>query len=239
MAKPKARNFAFLIYPDSSPNDWRTRLESLGLPIAASPIHNKDKVERVESPQDLSDEERDLYQAGRLFKKPHRHILYIAKNPVTTEAVRNKIKRALGEKSVQHVEIVDNVQGAYLYLTHESKDAKAKHKHVYPKKDLVLLNNFDIDRYVTLDDAQKKKLFNVLTQAIVEYKIENILDLSDYINDHGEEIGVPTLDVMNDVIAPRTGLLRLYLDGAYQRRLNGTRIPADKQTGEIIEPTQK
>lgn len=239
MAKPKARNFSFLIYPDSSPNDWRTRLESLGLPIAASPIHDQDKVERVKSPLDLSDEERDLYQQGLLFKKPHRHILYIAKNPVTADAVRNKVKRALGEKAVQHVEIVDNVEGAYLYLTHESKDAKAKHKHVYSKKDLVLLNNFDIDRYVTLDDVQKKEMFNAITHAIVDYKLENILDLSDYINEHGKEIGVPTLSVMNDIISPRTGLIRLYFDAAYHRRLNGRRIPVDRQTGEILEPKHK
>ena len=48
-----------------------------------------------------------------------------------------------------------NVENAYLYLTHESKDAKAKNKHVYDKQEIKLLNNFDIDRYVSLDSAEK------------------------------------------------------------------------------------
>lgn len=45
---------------------------------------------------------------------------------------------------------------------------------------------------------------------------------------------VQTLDVMNDVIAPRTGLLRLYFDGAYQRRKNTIGPLYDRETGEIL-----
>jgi hypothetical protein len=39
---------------------------------------------------------------------------------------------------------------------------------------------------------------------------------------------------MNDVIAPRTGLLRLYFDGAYQRRKNTIGPLYDRETGEIL-----
>ena len=48
----------------------------------------------------------------------------------------------------------------YLYLTHESKDAIEKKKHKYDKADIKHINNFDIDRYVTLDDEN----FEILTK---------------------------------------------------------------------------
>ena len=42
MAKEKARYFTFLLYPDSIPEDWEMRLELIGVPIAVSPLHDKD-----------------------------------------------------------------------------------------------------------------------------------------------------------------------------------------------------
>ena len=45
MAKEKSRNFTFLLYPDGEgfPSDWDERLEKIGVPIAISPLHDKDK----------------------------------------------------------------------------------------------------------------------------------------------------------------------------------------------------
>ena len=45
MAKDKARYFTFLLYPESIPEDWETKLELLGVPMAISPIHDKDLSE--------------------------------------------------------------------------------------------------------------------------------------------------------------------------------------------------
>ena len=42
MAKEKARYFTFLLYPDSIPEDWELRLELIGVPMAISPLHDKD-----------------------------------------------------------------------------------------------------------------------------------------------------------------------------------------------------
>ncbi|WP_218668851.1 Rep family protein, partial [Staphylococcus hominis] len=50
---------------------------------------------------------------GKVYKKPHYHVLYIARNPVTTESVRKKIKRALGSKSLSHIEIIDGIESVY------------------------------------------------------------------------------------------------------------------------------
>ena len=44
MAKDKARYFTFLLYPESIPADWKQRLELIGVPIAISPLHDRDKA---------------------------------------------------------------------------------------------------------------------------------------------------------------------------------------------------
>lgn len=42
MAKEKSRYFTFLLYPESIPSDWEMKLELLSVPMAISPIHDKD-----------------------------------------------------------------------------------------------------------------------------------------------------------------------------------------------------
>ncbi|MFR6494972.1 MAG: Rep family protein [Lactococcus lactis] len=225
----KARNFTFIIYPESIPEDWQDCLIKLDVPMAISPLHDMDEK------KDKSKwENTDIIRNGKHYKKAHYHVIYIARNPVTVESVRKKIKRVLGNKSLSHIEIVDSVSHVYKYLTHESADAIKKKKHKYDFKDIVLLNDFDIDRYVTMDESQKKELFNALTVVIYENKLENYFDLVEFVLNKGGEIGISNLGVLNDVISARTGLLRLALDGAYQRRKRSEPKKYDEQTGELL-----
>lgn len=211
MAKEKARYFTFLLYPESIPNDWELKLETLGVPIAVSPLHDRDKS-NVE---------------GQKYKKPHYHVIYIAKNPVTADSVRKKIKLLLGEKSLAMVQVVLNVENTYLYLTHESKDAIAKKKHVYDKADIKFINNFDIDRYVTLDVEEKAELFNMVVSLIRAYTLQNIFDLYDFVDENGETYGL-TINLVNEVISGKTGFMKLLFDGAYQRSKRGTKTRTEE-----------
>ncbi|MFZ1758341.1 MAG: replication protein [Streptococcus suis] len=215
MAKEKARYFTFLLYPESIPSDWELKLETLGVPIAVSPLHDKDKS-NVE---------------GQKYKKPHYHVLYIAKNPVTADSVRWKIKKLLGEKSLAMVQVVLNVENTYLYLTHESKDAIAKKKHVYDRADIKHINNFDIDRYVTLDVEEKAELFNVVVSLIRAYTLQNIFDLYDFIDENGEAYGL-TINLVNEVISGKTGFMKLLFDGAYQRNKRGVKTNIEGQKND-------
>ena len=107
MAKEKSRFFTFLMYPDADgfPEDWEDRLERIGVPIAISPLHNMDKAK------------------GGGFKKAHYHGIYVAKNPVTSESVRNKLKAVLSSqefecKAIAMVQVIhESVESVYLYLT--------------------------------------------------------------------------------------------------------------------------
>lgn len=217
MAKEKARYFTFLLYPESIPTDWIQKLESLDVPIAISPIHDKD----------LSNVE------GQKYKKAHYHVIYVAKNPVTADSVRVKIKRLLGEKALAKVQIViQSMENMYLYLTHESKDAIAKNKYKYKKSDIIQLNNFDIDRYITLDAEDKDDMLNEVCDLIDEHGLANIRELRRFIRVHGAEYGLPSMKIINSVLRSHTGLIRLYFDAVYQERKYG-RFNVDYETGEI------
>jgi len=219
MAKDKARHFTFLLYPESIPEDWQLKLESIGLPIAISPLHDKD-ISGVE---------------GQKYKKAHYHVIYVAKNPVTADSVRFKIKQLLGANSIAVVQIVvQSMEAMYLYLTHESKDAIAKNKVKYPKKDIKLINNFDIDRYITLDAEDKDDMLNDVCDLIDEHGLANIRELRRFIKVHGSEYGLPSMKVVNSVLRSHTGLIRLYFDAVYQERRYG-RSGVDSETGEIIK----
>lgn len=217
MAKDKARYFTFLLYPESIPKDWEMKLESVGIPIAISPLHDKD----------LSDLE------GQKYKKAHYHVIYIAKNPVTADSVRKRIQRTLGDKSVSMVQIViQSIENIYLYLTHESKDAIAKNKVKYSKKDIKLINNFDIDRYVTLDVEDKDDMLNDVCDLIDEHGLANIRELRRFVRVHGSDYNLPSMKIINSVLRSHTGLVRLYFDAVYQERRYG-RGDVDTNTGEI------
>lgn len=217
MAKDKARYFTFLLYPESIPENWKERLELIGLPIAISPLHDKD----------VSDVD------GQKYKKAHYHVVYVAKNPVTAESVRIKIKRSLGDSSVSMVKIViSSMENMYLYLTHDSKDAIAKGKHKYNKKDIELLNNFDIDRYLTLDVEEKDEMLNIVCDLIDDHDIANMRELRRFIRVHGNEFALPSMKVINSVLRAHTGLIRLYFDAVYQERKYG-RHGVNPETGEI------
>lgn len=217
MAKEKSRYFTFLLYPDGEgfPNDWEERLEKIGVPIAISPLHDKDK------------------NKNRTLKKPHYHGIYIANNPVTAESVRNKLKAVLSSedmecKAVAKVQIVyESIESVYLYLTHESKDAIKKNKHRYNKADIKHISNFDIDRYIVVDVETKNQTLKSLLQIIRAYSIPNILDLHEFIEENGASYGID-MNLFLSTIESKSSILRLYFDGAYQRSKRGEKPRAEE-----------
>lgn len=206
MAKEKSRFFTFLLYPDGEgfPTDWEDRLERIGVPIAISPLHDKDKAK------------------GGGYKKRHYHGIYIAKNPVTSESVRNKLRAVLSSeqeecKAVAWVQIIhENVESVYLYLTHDSKDAIKKGKYRYDKKDIKHINNFDIERYITVDVETKNMTLRILINLIRRYGIPNVIDLQDFIEANGMDYGIDE-NLFFAAIENKTSILKLCFDAAYQK----------------------
>ena len=144
----KKRNWAFVLYPDSAPEDWKDRLIKTGLPCVISPLHDK-----------------DLNPTGEV-KKAHYHVVLMFPGPTTYNSVK-KITDSLNQPIPQPCE---NVRGYYRYLTHKDNPEKAQ----YSEKDIIPLNGFNILDFVELSKSEvnaiKRKLQNFIRDAdILEY----------------------------------------------------------------------
>lgn len=208
----KAWNFTFLLYPDSAPENFIDLLtEKQDFPIAVSPLHNQDPIE---NPDKVDRETLEKYNG---MKKPHYHCIIRANGPLTAGAIRKRLQNSLGRpEAVGMVQICHNVKGAYEYLTHESIDAKRKKKHVYPKEDIKIINDYDITRYVTISADERKQNYRIVCDLICAYQLCNVIDLRLFI-EANPDCGIEW-DAASDVIEHRSSVLRLYFDGAYQTR---------------------
>lgn len=111
------RNWWFILYPESAPEDWRDVLERLCVPIAISPLHDM-----------------DIDNDGKL-KKPHYHII-LKYGGVKSFNQVSQLTRSLS----QPIPIpVESLPGAYDYLTH----ANNPEKYQYHKSDILCLNGFE------------------------------------------------------------------------------------------------
>lgn len=226
--KLKGTQFTFLLYPENLPADWETRLRELDIPMAISPLHNKDI---------------DKKMGG--FKKPHYHGIAMYKNPITRDGMTKRLNRALAhdgcKNCVPQVQfLVKGVKSTYLYLTHESESAIEEGKHVYDSSEIKLLNNFDISRYVVLDVHEKEELLQDLLDIIYNNRLTNVFQLMGYLNElRATGNPVPPERDLLEVIKSNTNMLRLFFDGAYQEQkreiaeLNGQCLQEAMARGDI------
>lgn len=151
----KKRYWAFVLYPESAPQNWRELLQHTGLSIAISPLHDKD-IDPTGKP-----------------KKEHYHIILCYDGPTTFNNVKTNITEPLG----QPIPIgLEQVRGYFRYLTHKDNPDK----YQYNEKDIETINSFDIDNYNDLTITQineiKKQIIQYIQKNnITEYSI--LLDL--------------------------------------------------------------
>nr|WP_258558508.1 hypothetical protein [Enterococcus hirae] len=96
-------------------------------------------------------------------------------------------------------------------------------------------NHFDLDRYITLDESQKRELRDQLVEIINQCGIVNLKELKAFLDWRGQEFGISNQRDVTDVIGSNGNLFRMAFDGNYQ---NGFRPQyarrVDPETGETI-----
>lgn len=117
----KSRNWRIEFYPESAPNDWEDILRDTFLPIAISPLHDK-----------------DLKDDGTL-KKPHYHVIVQYPNTTTDTKVLALCDALNAPRCALSC---DSVIGAYEYFTHKNHS----NKHQYLEEDIIILNGFSIPK---------------------------------------------------------------------------------------------
>lgn len=156
----KKRNWAFVLYPESAPQDWVDQLKQSGLKCAISPLHD-----------------RDVNPDGEI-KKAHYHVIVCYEGPTTYNNVKSLTDR-LNQPIPQPLE---QVRGYYRYLTHEDNPEKAQ----YAKADIQRLNGFDIREYVELTRTEVIRLMKEVQMFIWDNGITEYGDLMNVLLKGGE-----------------------------------------------------
>lgn len=144
----KGRYWAFVLYTDSAPEDWKDMLQQTGLAIAVSPLHDKD------------------YNPTNEVKKPHYHVILCWDGPTTYKNVCSIVCDTLHQP---HPIKIEAVKGYYRYLTHKDNPEKAQ----YNDSDIKLLNGFNIEDYDLLSERDQR----ILSDEIEDYiEAANIIE---------------------------------------------------------------
>lgn len=197
----KKRNWAFVLYPESAPKNWKEMLAQSGVQCAISPLHD-----------------RDVNPTGEP-KKPHYHVILVYGNPTTYSNVKSLTNGRLGQTIPQPLE---QVQGYYRYLTHDDNPEKAQ----YSKNDIEHLNGFDIREFVELSKSEVIRIKRELLAFIRDNKIYEYADLMELLMDGGEE----TADYF-EVASNNTVFFDRYLSSRRFRAAGGGEVDQEREQG--------
>lgn len=154
----KKRNWGFVLYPESAPENWQELLQQTGLQCAVSPLHDSDKDEGGN---------------GETLKKAHYHIILCYPGPTTYNVVKT-----LTESLKQPIPIaLDSVKGYYRYFTHKDNPDKFQ----YDERDITTINGFNILDYTDLTRSEVNQIKQEIHKLIIEKGFIEYADLMDYL----------------------------------------------------------
>ena len=153
MKRVTGRSWAFVMYPESMPENWKEIIVQSGLPFAISPLHDKDTNPTGET------------------KKPHYHVICYYENPTTYNSVKTNICDKLNATIPQKLE---SMRGMYRYHLHLDNPEK----YQYDDRDRQFFNGFDID---TCNKLTKTETFKIIIQIFEFCNDNNINEYCDLI----------------------------------------------------------
>lgn len=201
----KKKYWAFVLYPESAPSDWKERLQLTGLPIAISPLHNKD-VNPTGEP-----------------KKEHYHCILCYSGPTTYNAVKT-LTDSLNQPIPQPLEAV---RGYYRYLTHKDNPEKAQ----YDEGDIIHLNGFNILDYITLTSAEVATHMREIIQFIRD---EHIIEYCDLLYHYMEIEDWEKLDVATNHTIALNACITSQRHKSIEEMADIRKIKIDPETGEVL-----
>ena len=116
----RARNWSFIVYPESAIPSWQDSLADLHVPIAISPLHDRDKL------------------ADGSPKKPHYHVLLTFSGNKSLDQIKAISDLCSGVLPIP----VESIQAYFRYLWHADNPEKAQ----YQQSDVVLLSGFTVQQ---------------------------------------------------------------------------------------------
>lgn len=164
--RDRFRNFSFLVYRDSAPDNWIDIIDKWHTKTLISPEHCE-----------------DISESGEILK-PHWHVMMCFpgnKNP-------NVLMPLLEElHSPPHIEVVHDVKGMTVYFFHsDDKSKKNPRKTEYSIDQGIVLNGFDLEKNLQIDSSV---YIEEILSIIDQYKVESFRQLVYRIRGNNKLIG--------------------------------------------------
>ena len=157
----KKRNWAFVAYPESLPEDWKEQLQRSGLQCAISPLHDKD-VNPTGEP-----------------KKPHYHVIVCYAGPTSY----NVVKALTDSLNCPIPQPLEQVRGYYRYFLHKDNPEK----YQYSAEQIQTINGFSIADFVELTKSEVLTIKKKLQSMIRELNLTEYSDFMDMLQDSNME----------------------------------------------------
>lgn len=151
----KTRNWAGIIYEDSAPENWRSVISEMHIPMLVSPLHD-----------------RDITVDGSL-KKPHWHVVLMADGPITQEHANKLLAPLKGTKSAEYIK---SLKGYVRYLAHLDDPDKA----TYNPDEIEAYNGADLSKLLQPTKTESYETIGKIIDFCVENSMTEFYELVEY-----------------------------------------------------------
>lgn len=163
----RTKNWVAIMYPESMPSDWQTRLANLKTNVIISPLHDKD------------------VNADGTAKKPHYHVILMFSSNKSFEQVKTLLepfKCPIPQK-------VTSIKGQVRYLIHIDNPEK----YQYDKGDIQTIGDVDLLQYFSINSSQRYNLIAEMMDFVDDNLITEFSQLMKYSRRHRQDDWFPLL----------------------------------------------
>lgn len=161
------RGFAFVIYPESAPENWRSIIDDFHVQWAESPLH-----------------EFDVNETGEI-KKPHWHIVLNFDSVKSIDQVKRLIEPLNGTIPIA----LNSVRGMVRYFAHLDNPEK----YQYPVDQIIGHGGMDVADLLRLSASARYAVIRKMCEYVKYYGVTEFYELMDYAAENHYEDWYPLL----------------------------------------------
>lgn len=159
----RTRGFAFVLYPESAPEDWRSIIDDFHISWAESPLHSF-----------------DVNPGTGELKKPHWHIVLVFDSVKTLDQVKKLIEPLNCTIPIP----LNSVKGMVRYFAHLDNPEK----YQYPVDQIIGHGGLDVQDLLRLSASARYSMIRKMMEYCSENGIYDFCDLMDVaMADHYED----------------------------------------------------
>lgn len=164
----RSRGFAFVVYPDSAPENWRDVLDNEHIQWAESPLHDQ-----------------DVDPGTGELKKPHWHVVVCFEGVKTHDQVKKIIEPLKCSIPIA----LNSVRGMIRYFCHLDNPEK----HQYPTDMIIAHGGLDVQDLLRLSSSARYAIIRKMCSYVRDNNICEFFELMDYAAEYHMEDWFPLL----------------------------------------------